>query len=187
MNHRVQVDAICVSADVLNTTLPLRRVLSVRLQVIEFDVARTFGGLLGKWRHWPRESQTPWTCAQCRTIISTNAGSFARGWLLWLLPCFSNFGRLVNLPMLFLRTSYGACANGVANSNDFVPATCDSFRRFASISLAMRTDFSGIRSMLSSALCDGRCVATAAWSTLSRKSASGVCKGHRGRDNSASC
>ena len=48
MNHRVQVDAICVSADVLNTTLPLRRVLSVRLQVIEFDVARTFGGLLGE-------------------------------------------------------------------------------------------------------------------------------------------
>ena len=48
MNHRVQVDAICVSADVLNTTLPLHRVLSVRLQVIEFDVARTSGGLLGE-------------------------------------------------------------------------------------------------------------------------------------------
>ena len=43
----------------------------------------------------------------------------------------------------------------------------------------MRTDFSGIRSMLSSALCDGRCVATAAWFTLSRKSASGAITQHR--------
>ena len=172
MNHRVQVDAICVSADVLNTTLPLRRVLSVRLQVLEFDVARTFGGLLGEMAALAQRVAD--SLAQCRTIISTNAGSFARGWLLWLLPHFSNFERLVNLPMLFLRTSYGLCTNGVANSNDFVPATCDSFRRFASISLAMRTDFSGSRSMLSSALCDGRCEATAAWFTLSRKSASGV-------------
>ena len=91
------MDAICVSADVLNTTLPLRRVQSVRLQVIELDVARAFRGLLKEMA----------ALAQ-RVADSVDVRSFARGWLLWLLPCFSHFGRLVNLPMLFLRTSYGA-------------------------------------------------------------------------------
>ena len=83
MNHRAQVDAICVSADVLNTTLPLRRALSVRLQVIEFDAARTFGGL--------------------------EMAALAQ--------------RVADSVDVFLRTSYGACTNGVANSNDFVPPT----------------------------------------------------------------
>ena len=77
MNHRVQVDAICVSADVLNTTLPLRRVLSVRLQVIEFDVARTFGGLLEEMAAGP-DSRRLRGCAPSAAPSSPNAGSFAR-------------------------------------------------------------------------------------------------------------
>ena len=88
MNHRVQVDAICVSADVLNTTLSLRRVLSVRLQVIEFDVARTLEVSWGKLRHWPRESQTPWTCAQCRTppMLGPLQGGGCKLWTLGQSP-----------------------------------------------------------------------------------------------------